>query len=189
MITLYFFVYSFIGWIYESTICSFLKYRRFVNRGFLNGPYCPIYGVGAVVGISLYKDMGHLEIFILSMITSTILEYITGYVLEKTFKRKWWDYSKQPLNLHGYICLMATVVFGIANVALITLVHPNIVLYFESFNGNLSILVIGLITVIFLDTIHSVQTHFSLIETYKLSHDYFKEKKNHMRNAISALIR
>lgn len=111
----YFFIYSFLGWCIE-VIYSTLKTGKFINRGFLNGPVCPIYGVGMAVCVLLlntFTDKWYL-LFIVGCVFATLLELGTGFVLEKIFKTKWWDYSKEPFNFKGYICLKFSLLWGIA---------------------------------------------------------------------------
>jgi len=118
-----FLIYSFIGWLWED-ILSIVKDHKFVNRGFLNGPYCPIYGVGGL--IFLYAGQFIADPFILFLIGGSIacvIEYITSYTMEKLFKARWWDYSNWPLNLNGRICLYGFLAFGAASVA-IRYIHP-----------------------------------------------------------------
>ena len=118
-IFLWLIIYSVIGWIYESTLCSITE-KRFVNRGFLNGPYCPIYGFGAILDILI---LGWIEnpilLFVLSAILTCTLEYITSYLMEKLFHARWWDYSNKPLNFHGYICLEFSLIWGLAIVMVV----------------------------------------------------------------------
>lgn len=124
---LYFFVYGFLGWCTEVAFAA-CKERKFVNRGFLNGPICPIYGIG--VGIVVQFLMPYKDNFILLYVTSvvlvTVLEWVTGFILEKVFHNKWWDYSKMPLNLNGYVCLLFSLIWGVACVAIVELIHPVI---------------------------------------------------------------
>ena len=99
-----FFVYAFMGWCAEVAFAG-LRHGRFVNRGFLNGPICPIYGFGLVGVIYLLIDLKD-NLFILflgSVIVTTVIEYITGWVLEKLFHAKWWDYTNNRFNIHGYV--------------------------------------------------------------------------------------
>lgn len=188
MIIFYFFMYSFIGWFYESTICSLVKYHRLINRGFLKGPYCPIYGFGAILTITLLGHMSYLEVFLLSMILSTVLEYTTAYILEKVFNRRWWDYSKQPFNIHGRICIIASLIFGLANVLLISLVHPFLSQQ-GSFNVTLVIVSTLMLAGLFvIDFFYSVKGHISLKATYKLSQDYFRLKKGHAKEVLLSII-
>ncbi len=122
---LYFFIYSFLGWIYETIFVS-IREREWSNRGFLMGPICPIYGVGAVVAVLICSDMSIPLTFILCMLGSAVLEYTTAYVLDKLFHASWWDYSNMPFNINGYICLPASLLFGAAGVLIAKILHPVI---------------------------------------------------------------
>ena len=96
---LWFLLYAFIGWVYESVLVS-VSERRWVNRGFLNGPLCPIYGCGAVLAIVLLHDFTNpIEIFLISSFGASILEYITSWGMEKLFHARWWDYSHYRFNI------------------------------------------------------------------------------------------
>ena len=105
-----------------------VKERRFVNRGFLNGPICPIYGVGvSVVLYFLTPAAEHMVLlYIASTVLVTVLEGLTGYFMDKIFHHKWWDYSNQPLNIGGYVCLLFSLVWGVACVAIVKVIHPLI---------------------------------------------------------------
>ena len=122
---LYFFLYSIIGWLCEVIYCS-IPARHFINRGFLHGPYCPIYGFGALIVIYLLLPFqGHFWlIFLLGMISTTILEYITHYGMEKLFHATWWDYSDRKWNINGRVCFLNSVLFGLLSLALMYLIHP-----------------------------------------------------------------
>ncbi|MCX7715220.1 MAG: putative ABC transporter permease [Clostridia bacterium] len=124
-IFLYFAFYSILGWCME-VIFAFYVHKSFVNRGFLNGPYCPIYGFGAILVILLLKPFWDnvLWLFLGGMIISSVLEYVVGFVLEKSFHAKWWDYSDEKLNLNGRICLKASLGWGIFSVLLCRFIHP-----------------------------------------------------------------
>lgn len=121
---LFFFIYSFVGWVWESCYVSARK-RRWVNRGFLHGPMLPIYGSGAVV--ILISTIGVREypwlIFIFGLTAATVLEYVTGAVMERMFHVKYWDYSNQKLNLNGYICVSSSLCWGMFSVLLVRFVH------------------------------------------------------------------
>jgi len=106
---IYFVLYAFIGWISEVIYAAYEE-KRFVNRGVLAGPICPIYGFGAVLilGIDALIKPGTVPVYVsvaLAVVVTTVLEYITGYILEKNFNIKAWDYSNEEFNLHGRICL------------------------------------------------------------------------------------
>lgn len=122
-----FFIYGFFGWCAEVAFAA-VKEHRFVNRGFLNGPICPIYGFGVAAVISLlssYKE-NLVFLYIASVIVVTVLEGITGYLLEKIFHDRWWDYSEMPLNIGGYVCLLFSLVWGVACVLIVEIIQPLI---------------------------------------------------------------
>ena len=124
---LYFAIYIFIGWVYESILCS-VAGKKLVNRGFLNGPVCPIYGTGAVAVVfvlSPLKDRPVLLFFASAALTTT-LEYLTSWAMEKLFHARWWDYSKRFLNIHGRVCLRGFVAFGAMSVLVVRYVHPRV---------------------------------------------------------------
>ncbi len=126
-----FLIYSFIGWLWED-IMSIVKEHRFVNRGFLNGPYCPIYGVGGLVFLYAGQFIDDpVPLFFIGGTIACILEYITSFTMEKLFKARWWDYSDWPLNLNGRICLYGFLAFGGASVA-IRYLHPHILGFVQS---------------------------------------------------------
>lgn len=120
-----FFIYGFFGWCAE-VIFAAVRERRFVNRGFLNGPICPIYGLGVTLVVSLLMDFreNSVLLYIASVILVTVLEGVTGYLLEKIFHARWWDYSNMPLNIGGYVCPLFSMVWGIACVLIVDFVHP-----------------------------------------------------------------
>lgn len=124
---LYFFVYGFLGWCTEVIFAAF-KQHRFVNRGFLNGPICPIYGVGVTLVIACLEafQSSLLLLYISSVILVTILEGVTGWAMDKLFHNKWWDYSKLPFNIGGYVCLLFSLIWGVACVFIVYFVHPLI---------------------------------------------------------------
>ncbi len=122
-----FIVYSFFGWCLE-VVNATIRTGKFVNRGFLNGPYCPIYGFGTVIileALNPYKSNLFL-VFVGSILLTTVLEFITGYILERVFDQKWWDYSRDHFNLKGYVCLENSVIWGIASIFVIFILHPII---------------------------------------------------------------
>lgn len=131
---LYFTIYSFIGWLMETTFAS-IYHRKFINRGFLSGSFCPLYGFSAVLvvvsskwaGIVFDNSITSLVIsIILAVILVTALEYFTGFILEKIFNCKWWDYSNNFANIHGYICFEYSLLWGLLVLLLLQVVHPVI---------------------------------------------------------------
>lgn len=120
-----FMLYAFLGWCAEVAFAA-LEKGKFVNRGFLNGPVCPIYGFGMLaVVLCLWRFKRKLILlFLFSALLTTLLEFITGFILEKFFNDKWWDYSDKPFNIKGYICLEFTVLWGLAAAFAVGAVHP-----------------------------------------------------------------
>ena len=110
----WFFIYSFLGWVWESVYVS-VKKRKLVNRGFINGPFCTIYGAGAVTIYLLLRPLrGNLALLYLGgVLTATVLEYFTGWIMEAVFYTRWWDYSSKKFNLHGYISLASSLLWGV----------------------------------------------------------------------------
>lgn len=122
-----FFTYGFLGWCTEVAFAA-CKTKKFVNRGFLNGPICPIYGVGVSTVILLldpYKE-NLILLYVSSVIIVTLLEGVTGVAMDKIFHNKWWDYSNMPLNIGGYVCLMFSLIWGVACVLIVKGIHPLI---------------------------------------------------------------
>lgn len=122
-----FFIFSFAGWIYESSKCS-IEARKFINRGFLNGPIIPIYGVGGtVVYILLQPFMGRpVLILLLGFVLTTVLEYVTAVAMEKAFHAKWWDYSRFKYNFQGRVCLPASILWAVFSVADVYVLGPAV---------------------------------------------------------------
>lgn len=120
-----FFIYAVLGWCAEVAFAA-VKTRAFVNRGFLNGPYCPIYGFGMVIVVLCLTPIADNIplLFFGSALLTSLLELVTGYVLEKFFDDKWWDYSGMPLNIHGYICLPFSLMWGVGCVIIMRVLHP-----------------------------------------------------------------
>lgn len=122
-----FFIYAFLGWCTEVSYAA-LKSGRFVNRGFLNGPVCPVYGCGAVIVLWALEPLrgNLLLLFLGSVALTSLLEWLTGFVLERLFHQRWWDYSQEPFNLNGYICLRFSIAWGLACLFVVKLVHPSV---------------------------------------------------------------
>jgi len=123
----FFAIYAFLGWCAEVAYAAMCE-GKFVNRGFLNGPYCPIYGVGVVLVIGLLTPLrsSRLLLFCGSVVLTSALEWLTGFVLEKVFHDKWWDYSDVPFNLNGYICLKFSILWGFGCMFIMEIFHPTV---------------------------------------------------------------
>lgn len=156
----YFIIYSFLGWCGE-VIYKFSETGRFINRGFLFGPILPIYGFGVVIVIVCLTPIKKklILLFTSSIVLTTTLEYITGYILELLFDTKWWDYSHVPFNINGYICLEASLIWGFGCIIIMYLVHPIVELFVTWLSKKL-VIVFHLVFFILLaiDIIFSVST-------------------------------
>ncbi len=150
-IALSFYFYSLVGWVNESLICAPYNSGRFINRGFLIGPWCPIYGVGAIVCYLLFGDIANpLLQFVVSAAVCGIIEYATGYVMEKLFHAKWWDYSDRPFNINGRVYLLGIVFFGAGIVLVCRFVQPWLLGVME-WAGMLAVRMLAVaLTVVFL---------------------------------------
>lgn len=160
----FFYIYCFFGWIFESTYVS-VKKGHFVNRGFLRLPMLPIYGTGAVMmlWVSLPVRDSLLLVYTSGAIAATILEYVTGWGMERLFKVKYWDYSNQRFQVNGYICLSSTIAWGFLTVLLTEVLHPPIARYVLGIPLGVLLVCVGGITVLFvLDAVRSVKEALDL---------------------------
>ena len=183
---LYFTIYSFLGWVCESTYCS-IGQKKLVNRGFLNGPFCPIYGFGALLVISILSPfVNNIPIlFIASIIVTSTLEYITSYVLEKIFHMSWWDYSTYKYNINGRVCLKNSLMFGVMSLFVMLVVHPAVDDFVAKINTNVAfVLSILFGTYFIVDTIITASTILHLNERLEKLHtlheDLLEKKKRHL---------
>ncbi|MBQ8029535.1 MAG: putative ABC transporter permease [Clostridia bacterium] len=155
-----FFFYSAAGWALESTYCS-IGEKRIINRGFLTGPMCPIYGTGALVmTVFLYNPFQDrpILIFLLGMILCDIVEFLTSLIMEALFHARWWDYTYEFLNIKGRICLKHTLYWGIASVGFVYVLHPGIDKILTKLDEKTMIIVTTIILFIFtVDVINSVR--------------------------------
>ena len=121
----YFFIYAFLGWCVEVVFHT-ITTGKWVNRGFLNGPVCPIYGVGMVLVLLALWPLRHnlFVLFLGSVVLTSTLELITGWVLKTLFHTTWWDYSDEPFQLGGYICLRFSLAWGVGGVFMVRIIHP-----------------------------------------------------------------
>ena len=174
----FFMIYAFLGWCVEVVYATIVT-RKFLNRGFLNGTICPIYGFAVITILSLlgpFKD-NIVKLFIYSTLIVSALEYVVGFVLEKIFNHKWWDYSDKQFNLNGYIALRFSLMWGLACVLVIRYIHPIVemlVLKIPKVVGYpvLSILIIALLIDIFITvmSINGLNKRLSQLEeiTFKI---------------------
>lgn len=121
---LWFVFYSFVGWVFEIVYCALLA-RQLVNRGFLYGPYCPVYGAGALANLLILGTVSNpFAIFFLSALICGGIEYATAWALDKLFHAKWWDYSNMRFNLQGRVCPQGLILFGVMAVLQLKFFHP-----------------------------------------------------------------
>ena len=148
---------SFGGWVYETIYCSVVE-GEFTKRGFLFGPTCPIYGIGAIAEwLVLGQISNPIIVFIIGAVLATVIEYSTGLFLERRFKKKWWDYSMFKFNLHGRVCPQASAVFGAFSVTSVFVLVPtmlNILMIFSK--HTVSVVAFIVVTLYFLDTVVSL---------------------------------
>ena len=187
---LIFFLYSVLGWFVETGYI-FIKDGKFVDRGFLIGPYCPIYGVGSVLIISYltqYKD-NIVTVFLLSMITCAFVEYMTSYLMEKIFKARWWDYSEKLINLNGRVCFSNALLFGIGGVFIIYIINPIM----DDLIYNINDIVRFVITLIFLVCyVVDAVVSFKIVNKLKSNLGYIEVKKDstqEIKNLVAEVIK
>lgn len=160
-----FIVYSFIGWIWETFYCS-LKDRHFVFRGFLLGPYCPVYGFGVSAVLLLVPDTGNLfSLYLNTIVIVTVVEFIGSWILEKFFNMKLWDYSTLPFNIEGRVAVPVSLFWGVGCIILIKLVNPPVQNWIHDFNELTHSWGVILILIIFLADL--VSTFIFTISTKK----------------------
>ena len=150
----FFFIYAFLGWATEVVFAACAR-GVFENRGFLNGPVCPIYGFGVVIVVFLLEPLkeNFWILFVGSVVLTSILELITGFLMEKIFHHRWWDYSRMPLNIGGYVCVF-----------LIDIVHPSIAFFVNHIPSLVTYIVLPILEVTFIADIIATSTsvfHFN----------------------------
>ena len=163
-IFLQFIIYSFIGYLAEVIYCSSMQ-KKLVNRGFLFGPICPIYGIGSVLAIyslGSFKD-NPILVFILGIFITSTLEYYTSYIFEKIFHNKWWDYSYRKDNINGRICLGNSIYFGLGILVVIYLLNPSLDGILQNIPNNIIMIFAAIFFVILL-----VDLVWSIIIAYNL---------------------
>ncbi len=171
-----FIIYAFIGWCTEVGYAA-LNTGKFVNRGFLNGSYCPIYGCGVVIVIAVLTPLkDHLVVlFIGSFLLTSTLEFITGFLLEYIFHDKWWDYSNFPFNIKGYVCLKFSIYWGLACTFVMDIVHPVIYKFITIIPHILGIVLISLFMGVFItDIVITVSTILKFNKRLKAMDDIAK---------------
>lgn len=160
----FFYLYCFAGWIFESAYVSILK-KRLVNRGFLRLPLLPLYGTGAVMmlWVSLPFEDNLFLVYLSGVVAATILEYVTGWTMERLFKMKYWDYSDQRFNFRGYICLSSSIAWGFLTILLTEVLHPPVARLVQGIPAAADIAGVLILSVFFAeDTVQSVRDALDL---------------------------
>lgn len=163
----YFILYAFAGWLLEVAYALY-SHHKFINRGFLFGPYCPLYGVGAVF-LVLFMEPFKFSIiisFIIAVLITSGLEYLTGYVLKKCFETTWWDYSDDPFNVNGFICLHFSILWGIGAVIFMRFIHPFIASSYGLINNQIGYIFLTILFI--LTTVDFLSTLYFLMELNRL---------------------
>jgi len=176
----FFVIYAFFGWCLE-VVYQAVEHGKFINRGFLNGPYCPIYGFGVIIVCGVLDPIKEniIVLYLGSVLLTTALEFITGFLLEKIFRQKWWDYTNERFNLRGYICLKFSLLWGVACLVTVRLIHPLVTAFVFKLPQTLGIILLSIILTGFLsDAIITVcaiiHIRNKLILTERISADMWK---------------
>ena len=146
---LWFYIYCFIGWIWETCYVSICE-KKFVNRGFMKGPLLPIYGSGALCVLLVSEPFkgNYVLMAVVGMLAATVLEYITGAVMEALFRVRYWDYSDEFLNLNGYVCLKSTLCWGVMTLGMVYVIHPPVQAFVSGLKENMVRLLDMVITIL-----------------------------------------
>ena len=181
-IIIYFITYSFLGWVMESIFRS-ISEKKIINTGFLKGPFCPIYGVGAIIMLLFLKRFSDnlAVLFIVSVVVLTIWEYLVGVLLEKLFHTKYWDYSKNKFNFQGRICLMNSIFWGILGVVFVKYIHPAIENLIEKIDVRILIFVYSILGIVILvDMITSIVK----VKNIKVTLEKIEKLNNEIREKL-----
>lgn len=156
-----FIIYSMLGWLVESIYMSFCN-RKITNRGFARGPFCPIYGIGGVIGYLLLHPLkSHLVwLYLVGAALATVFEYLVGRLMLKLFGEVWWDYNDKPCNYQGIICLESTIAWGFYALIIIMFLHGRILHFIDTYDYRWGVrvceLILLLVTVDYLLKLHSL---------------------------------
>lgn len=184
---LLFITYSIMGWIME-VVGQLIEFKKFVNRGFLIGPYCPIYGCGAIaITIVLKKYLEDpIALFLFALVICSILEYSTSFIMEKLFKARWWDYSNKKFNINGRICLETMIPFGLLGMTISYITNPFFFGIYEAINPlALNIITATLFVVFLTDIIISSKVISNVkVEGLKFAKDSTEEMTRKVKEAL-----
>ncbi len=186
-ISTYFIIYSFLGWIMESIVRS-ISEKRIINTGFLKGPVCPIYGIGALIMLLFLNRFENnlILLFFISIFILTLWEYIVGFLLEKTFNMKYWDYSNQKFNFKGRICLVNSICWGFLGVAFVKYIHPfveSIISKVDIILIHYCVVILGLVMVVdFITTVVKIKNIKETLDKIEKLNKEIIEKLKELRN-------
>ena len=182
-----FFIYAIFGWLMEVT-CKLIEKKKFINRGFLIGPYCPIYGWGAILITILLKKYINdpIALFVMAIVICSILEYLTSYFMEKLFHARWWDYSQRKFNINGRICLRTMIPFGLLGCFMMYISNPFILGIVEKVPENILLIsCIFLVLIFMVDNIISLQ----IINNVKVTGKAIKDNTEEITEQVKTLLR
>ena len=185
-ILVYFIVYSFLGWAMESIVRS-ISEKKIINTGFLKGPVCPIYGIGAIIMLLFLERFQDRPIllFFIAITLLTIWEYLVGVMLEKMFHTKYWDYSDQKFNFQGRVCLVNSICWGILGVLFVKYIHPFINGIIYKLDVKLLYYIVSIATIVllvdFITTIIRVKNIKVTLEKVEELNKEIKEKLKEIR--------
>lgn len=183
-----FLAFSFAGWLYESTVCALANYGHFANSGFLLGPCCPIYGVGALACWLLLRDVSGIAVqFVAAALVCSVIEYAVGALLERLTGARFWDYSKFPLNIQGRVCLYGAVLFGMGAVFICRVAAPALFTALKSIPGPvLTVAAISCALVLAIDTAFTLVSWRQLSQKLELLRIELADKVNESLKGASA---
>lgn len=184
-IIMYFIVYSFFGWVMESVLKTILQ-KKPVNSGFLYGPFCPIYGFGAIIMFAFLQSFKEnpIVLFIIAFFILSLWEYAVGWALEKIFNTKYWDYSENKFNIKGRVCLMNSLFWGFLGVVFIIVIHPFIIEKIDIINTNDLLFLTSILSIIIVvDLIISIIK----IKNISLKLEKLKEITNTIKEKLEQL--
>ena len=183
---LYLMIYSFLGWACESAYISIGR-KKLVNSGFMHGPFCPIYGFGALFVILLISrlETNPLLVFLLGIIITSVIEYFTSWLLEMLFHVMWWDYSQRKFNINGRVCLRNSFLFGCLSIFVIYFLHPMVITFVENLSISLRQL---LAIVLFLYLITDVVLSALQLISFKQQLSIFESKLEEVKRILASQI-
>ena len=188
---LLFLTYAFLGWCMEVT-CKLIQFKRFINRGFLVGPYCPIYGWGALAITLLLQRYTNdiIVLFVMAVIVCSFIEYFTSYFMEKKYHARWWDYSNKKFNINGRICLDTMIPFGILGVFIMYVSNPFFIDIYNNIPDIWLHIISGILFILYIiDNVISAKIISSIhIEEEKVA-DNTEEITNEIATKIKQLLK